>query len=44
MPGSDHVNRLAVFGYHDADELLAVGADAVARHPADLIGLMEETP
>jgi phosphoglycolate phosphatase len=30
------------WGYHAAEELLAEGADRVARHPAELAAMLEE--
>jgi phosphoglycolate phosphatase len=31
----------AAWGYHDAEELLSAGADAVAERPLDVLALVE---
>jgi phosphoglycolate phosphatase len=29
------------WGYHEADELMAAGADIIADHPGELAGILE---
>jgi phosphoglycolate phosphatase len=29
------------WGYHDEEELLAAGADCIARHPTDIVAMVK---